>query len=73
MYQEINPITSIMAGYGHELEGLITREQPIGEMLMDLHNNAVGRAANMGGAPVDQFQLMVIDPSDPLIDAVLQY
>ena len=73
MYKEINPITSIIVGYGHELDGLINRAQPMNEMLMDLHNNAVGRAAATSGVPIDQSQLIVIDPSDPYTDAVRQY
>ena len=73
MYEEINPITSITSGYVHELDGLINHNQPINEMLMDLHNNAVGRAAAAAGVPVDQSRLIVIDPSDPYTDAVRQY
>lgn len=73
MYEEINPITSILVGYGHELDGLIYGEQPINEMLMDLHNNAVGRAAAASGVPIDQSELIVIDPSDPYTDTIRQY
>jgi len=73
MYQEINPITSIMVGYGHELEGLIIKDQPIREMLMDLHNNSVGRAAAASGTMIDHSRLMVIEPSEPLLDVVTQY
>ena len=67
------PITSIISGYVHELDGLINHNQPINEMMMDLHNNAVGRAAAAASVPVDQSRLIVIDPSDPYTDAVRQY
>ena len=72
MYQEINPVTSYTAGYLYELENLLGG-QPINEMLMDLHNNAVGRAAAASGTMVDQSRLIVVDPSEPYIDAVTQY
>ncbi len=72
MYQEINPVTSYTAGYLYELKNLLTR-QPLNETLMDLHNNSVGRAAAASGTMIDHSHLIVIDPSEPFIDAVTQY
>lgn len=49
--EETNSFTAHLAGTGHEIEGLL-RGQPMQEMLMDLHNNAVGRDAGNSGTPV---------------------
>jgi hypothetical protein len=46
MTQEINPFTAWMAGTGHELEGML-HGQPWSEMLMDLHNNRIGRESEV--------------------------
>jgi hypothetical protein len=54
--QETNSCTAWVAGTGHELKGT-PREQPFNEMLMDLHNNVVGRDAGRNSTPVDQGKL----------------
>lgn len=56
MSEEINPFTSWAAGFGHEVEGLL-KGQPYNEALMDLHNNAEGRAAGAEMRPVDPAKL----------------
>lgn len=50
MVHETNTFTAWVAGVGHEIEGL-SSGQPWGEAMMDLHNNAVGRAAG-GHSPI---------------------
>jgi len=55
MVHETNTFTAWVAGTGHEIEGLLNG-QPWGEAMMDLHNNAVGRAAG-GHSPINQSDL----------------
>ncbi len=43
--EETNEFTAELAGYGHELDNLINDNAPLDEILMDLNNNAEGRAA----------------------------
>ena len=57
--QETNSCTAWIAGTGHELDGL-RRGQPLNEMLMDLHNNAVGRNAGGNNTPVDSTKLWTL-------------
>ena len=45
MMNEIDWPTAFFAGWGHELEGLFNG-QPLEEMFMDLHNNAMGRSSD---------------------------
>ncbi len=56
--QETNSRTAWIAGTGHEIEGL--PEQPLDEMLMDLHNNAVGREAGRNSTSVDPGKLWTL-------------
>ena len=72
MVEEINLITSILAGYGHELEG-IRDGQPFSETMMDLHNNAVGREAGKQGLPVNPLDLRVIPPGTSYKDTIEDY
>jgi hypothetical protein len=57
MVEETNSFTAWTAGVGHEVEGLL-QGQPLSEAMMDLHNNAVGRAAGSAGMPVDPNRLI---------------
>lgn len=57
--QETNSCTAWIAGTGHEIEGLLGG-QPLNEMLMDLHNNAVGRNAGRNSTPVDPGKLWTL-------------
>jgi RHS repeat-associated protein len=56
MSEEIGPFTSWSTGVCHELQGM-AEGQPMDEMQMDLHNNAVGRAAGEAGTDIDISQL----------------
>ncbi|MYF10819.1 MAG: hypothetical protein F4229_07540 [Gammaproteobacteria bacterium] len=73
MYEEINPITATVVGYGYEIEGFLFEGQPVEEMLMDLHNNAVGRDAASKGINVDRSKLISLDPSDSLWEGIESY
>jgi hypothetical protein len=55
--EEVNETTAKVAGYGHEVEGLLAG-QPIREAVMDLHNNREGRAAGVAKKPVDPSKLI---------------
>ena len=57
MVDEINSFTAWTAGVGHEIEGLL-QGQPLNEAMMDLLNNAEGRAAGNEGRPVDPNNLI---------------
>jgi hypothetical protein len=50
---EVNETTAGWAGYGHELENLL-EGSPWHEILMDLHNNRIGREAGRTGGPIDR-------------------
>lgn len=49
----------MLAGTGHEIEGTL-KGQPLSEMLMDLHNNSVGRGAGMNNSSVDPSRLWTL-------------
>jgi len=53
MVEETNTFTAWIAGVGHEVDNLIKDDSPWGESMMDLHNNAEGRAAGQQGRQVD--------------------
>jgi hypothetical protein len=57
--KETNSCTAWIAGTGHEVEGLFGG-QPMNEMLMDLHNNGVGREAGRNARSVDQCKLWTL-------------
>jgi RHS repeat-associated protein len=57
--QETNAFTAWLAGTGHEIEGML-RGQPMNEMLMDLHNNSVGRDAGRAGSSVSPSNLWTL-------------
>jgi hypothetical protein len=57
--QETNAFTAWLAGTGHEIEGML-KGQPINEMLMDLHNNSVGRDAGRNSSLVDPNNLWTL-------------
>ena len=59
--EEVNTPSALIMGYGHEAQNLL-EGSPIGEVLMDLHNNAAGRAAGAEGRPVDPGKL-ITDPA----------
>lgn len=69
MYKEIGPFTSFSAGVGHEIDGLLSGQQPWNEAIMDLHNNSVGRAAASEGGPIDPYSLI----TSPANIGVFQY
>lgn len=52
MSSEIDPVTSFVAGAGHELAGVLYG-QPWAETLMDSRNNAEGRLAAREGRAID--------------------
>ena len=56
---ETNTFTAWVAGTGHEIQGMLAG-QPMNEMIMDLHNNAVGREAGRNGTSIDQSQLYTL-------------
>jgi len=53
MVEETNTFTAWIAGVGHEVDNLIKDDSPWRESMMDLHNNAEGRAAGQQGRQVD--------------------
>lgn len=57
--KETNSCTARIAGTGHEIEELLGG-QPLNEMLMDLHNNAVGREAGRNSTPVNPGKLQTM-------------
>jgi RHS repeat-associated protein len=57
--RETNRFTAWVAGVGHEMNW----DQPLSEMLMDLHNNAVGRDAGINNAPINVSKLWTAPPS----------
>lgn len=61
--QETNVFTAWVAGTGYEIEGALNG-QPINEMIMDLHNNAVGRSAGSNGVQIDSGQLWTLPLGD---------
>ncbi|GEM_PF-5378279 len=69
MYKEINPLTSWLAGTGHEIQGYFDKSpsmstsQYMKESRMDIHNNAEGRNAAKEGRPIDPKNL-VTSPND---------
>jgi RHS repeat-associated protein len=59
--QETNSCTAWLVGTGHEIDGLLSLPpQPLNEMFMDLHNNAVGREAGRSGSSVDASKLWTL-------------
>lgn len=56
MSEEVGPGTSWVAGMANEVKGLLNG-QPWGEAMMDIKNNAEGRAAAREGRPVDRSKL----------------
>jgi hypothetical protein len=69
MSEEIGPATSWISGVGHEVSGTM-HEQPWNEMMMDLHNNMIGRRDVNSGAPIDQSRLKTApDSEDPTYDS----
>lgn len=56
---ETNTLTAWLAGTGHEIEGAF-KGQPWDEMLMDLHNNSVGRDAGRNNSVVDPRNLWTL-------------
>jgi RHS repeat-associated protein len=61
---ETNVCVAFIAGTGHEIEGML-EGQPMDEMIMDLHNNAVGRDAGSNGTSVDPADLVTLDSGPP--------
>lgn len=57
--EETNFITAWVAGTGHELDGM-WRGQPMDEMIMDLHNNSVGRNAGKNKTTFDPSELWTL-------------
>lgn len=72
MAEELGGGTSWLFGMGHEIDGLVNKKQPWDEAMMDLHNNAEGRAAAREKRPVDKGKLqkapkkgLQVNPYDP--------
>ncbi len=69
MVEEINWMTSVVAGHGHEIEGFFNRPsnmsawQYFKEARMDLHNNLEGRWAAFSNRPINTNNL-VKNPSE---------
>ena len=61
--QETNDLTSRIAGAVHEIDGIL-KGQPWSEMIMDLHNNSVGRGAERNNSSVDPNQLWTLPLKD---------
>lgn len=61
--QETNTFTAWIAGTGHEIEGTL-KGQPWNEMLMDLHNNSVGREAGNNNSSIDPSKLWTLPLND---------
>jgi hypothetical protein len=57
--QETNSFTAWLAGTGHEIEGTL-KGQPLSEMMMDLHNNGVGRDAGLSNSSINQGSLWTL-------------
>ena len=57
--EETNAFTAWLAGTGHEIEGTLNG-QPLDEMLMDLHNNSVGRQAGRKNSLVNPGNLWTL-------------
>jgi len=61
---ETNSCTAWIAGTGHELEEILhwraRDREPFDELMMDLHNNAVGRGAGRNASPVDSSKLWTL-------------
>ena len=57
MADEVDPFTAFVVGVGHEADGLMSNalqgRNVLDEVMMDLHNNAVGRKAGSEGTSVD--------------------
>ena len=63
--QETNIFTAWVAGTGHEIEGTL-KGQPLNEMLMDLHNNSIGRQAGGNNSSVDPGNLWTLPLNGPM-------
>lgn len=57
--EETNTFTAWLAGTGHEFQNVL-KGQPLNELLMDLHNNSVGRRAGRDKVPVDPKDLVTL-------------
>lgn len=57
MTEELGASRAWAFGTAHEIDGLIYHNQPWNEAMMDMHNNAVGRAAGSENRPVDKSKL----------------
>ena len=62
--QETDTFTALVAGTGHEIEGTLKKGQPLNEMLMDLHNNSVGREAGRNNSSVNLSNLWTLPSKD---------
>jgi RHS repeat-associated protein len=54
-------------GTGHEITGTL-QGQPLDEMLMDLHDNSIGRQAGRDNLPIDTDNLWTLPLKDPRYD-----
>lgn len=68
MVEETNSFTAFVAGANHEIDNLI-HGHPWDESMMDLYNNAVGRAAGSVGVAVDPNKLQKSLSSSPSISS----
>ena len=65
MAEELGSGYAWLFGVGHEIgDELRLEPQPIGELFMDLHNNAVGRSA--AGGTIDSGQLQTVPGRGPI-------
>ncbi|NDV23962.1 RHS repeat-associated core domain-containing protein [Desulfovibrio sp. JC022] len=57
MTEDLGPARAWAFGTAHEIDGLINKNQPWNEAMMDIHNNAVGRAAGKAKRAVNNNNL----------------
>ena len=62
--QQTNGFTAWLAGTGYEINNLLDGN-PLNETVMDLHNNAEGRAAGAEDRPVNPAHLRTLPPGAP--------
>ncbi|MGH7452997.1 MAG: DUF6973 domain-containing protein, partial [bacterium] len=61
MINEVGYCPALVAGVGHEVENLF-QGSPLSEILMDLHNNAVGRTGENPDSLLLRRELRIIAP-----------
>ena len=67
MRNELGWLTAVIAGYGHEFEGIYNQwveDEDIrwDEFWMDLHNNRIGRSSEYDSDLLNEDKLKTLDP-----------